>query len=579
MCTVSVVKDIHDDEYEEEDDEDDDDDGDDDDDDDDDEVEEEEEEECSEWDAIMHIPGGETARVGSTNDAEKTPHFIQEMEHQMLATVSQGMESENGVVLDLSRSYSDVMLDMSNSGDSTDWSDDITILNLSHRNHRNYRDKEEKEEKKNKKKSHISIAAGDELGSEEGEGIESDDEDEHDHFPSNIKHNNDASEGEEEKDGHNHSHHKNKDKQDDDQDNGGHHHRKPNHGHHSQDQNANLGSTGANGPILLCSSRSCLPSLRDSILSKLSVQIHLVMNHLRHRGTLFHGMEDTAPQTKESLIATQEEMVQQLEDRIVKDLRDWVMGVNRKSSSASETKDKKLEVKTALAEDDSENYTVAEMSVESEGLFLGGEDFETEGVISAASSSNGFRMASLSLSLKDADDDDEGHQDAPAAPQKKSKKSRHHERRDDEHGQRQSDSFLTADKVLMREEWSRWIAHWVHHAKLLILSHSLATRTLQDMNQIAISGENVVSTDQRHWSWNLDKALATVMVATEMLCGGPAPMTLLASTRRASAPKVMASSDDAATLKALALTLNAQKCVDVWSPELEIILQHTATKA
>ncbi|GJJ74320.1 hypothetical protein EMPS_06678 [Entomortierella parvispora] len=557
------------------------------------EEEDEDEDIPREWDAILNFPGGQTVHIGNDLDASEIAELIEDVEERMLATVPRGMESQNVVVLDLSSSTGgDLSSDAVNADDLAS-EDEMVILNLSRRGSKDDddddEDREEKEEDDHhrgskRRKQEIGIngsrSNNRNVNEDDDEGY---DEDKHDHFPTNLKHggdgrdDNDESEVDDDKEqedrSRKHRHHSDKD---------GRHHK-----HHHQDQNANLGGTGANGPILLCSSRSCLPKLRDSILSKLSVQIQYVMNHLRSRETLFYGMESTAPQTKEFLIATQEDMVQKLEDRIIKDLKDWVMGVRRKSggtsssssssssspSPSSKSKDSSSRNQPVAAfENDQE--IVAEMSVESEGLFLGGEDFETEGdmAISVSSTvpSTGFHMPSLSL--EDADDDDEDHENEVLGSIKKTKHHSLH-RRDG----LQNDFFLSADKVIMQEEWSRWIAHWVHHSKLLILSHSLATRTLADMNQIAISGENVVMMDQRHWSWNLDKALATVMVASEMLCGGPSPTTT--TTGGSPATLKIAAGSDTATLKALALSLNAQKCVDIWSPELETILQQTATNA
>ncbi|KAF9149949.1 hypothetical protein BG015_008241 [Linnemannia schmuckeri] len=404
------------------------------------------------------------------------------------------------------------------------------------------------------------------------------------------------------------------------------------HKHKHQDQNANLGGTGGNGPILLCSSKSCLPSLRDSILSKLSVQVRQVMDHLRSRHTLVHMMSLTAPQTKESLMAGQEELVQQLEDRIMKDLRDWVNGVGRKSPKFGDD-DKKVvgtsvraggsvasAIRPGLLATES-TQSVAddkEATGDMEGLFLDADEFE-EGE-DDGSGVEGFHMASLSF--EDPDDDDEDHEDdsftrksavtaaAKANKNKPKKKTGAKLQRRDTTTSSSSPSspstgtptssaapreyFLSADKLLMRQEWSRWIAHWVHHTKLLILSHTLATQSLVEMNRIAISGENVVPLDQRHWSWNLDKALATVMVASEMICGGPASakdvkiflstlsMSSEISESTAAVAATSSGEDDGSDImspKALAITLNAQKCIESWSDELEVILQRTATNA
>ncbi|KAG0203589.1 hypothetical protein BGX28_004192 [Mortierella sp. GBA30] len=402
-----------------------------------------------------------------------------------------------------------------------------------------------------------------------------------------------------------------------------------------QRQNANLGSTGGNGPILLCSSRSCLPGLRDSILSKISVQIHQVLTHLNNQEILLHMMEDTAPQTKESLIAGQEELVQQLEDGIMRDLKDWVNGAGsyshneekknketEESSSAGDvpSKEKSNNVDTVSAasapssastsehddnnvdNDDNDDMKNAEITVE----FLGGDD----GYESQVGNMGGFQM--VGLDLEDEDDDDEDHEfDSHNTASDKKKQahprqpSKHSNHKDDtitqlvkraegnkgsststSAGGRISDNsgsqeyFLSADILLMRQEWSRWIVHWVHHTKLLILSHTLARRTLTDMNQIAISGGNVVSQDQRHWAWNLDKALATVMVASEMLCGGRSEpkavvdflSTLSVAGETMRRPSLM-------TPQSVELTANAQKCIEAWRQDLEDILKRTATVA
>ncbi|KAF9920905.1 hypothetical protein FBU30_009132 [Linnemannia zychae] len=389
-----------------------------------------------------------------------------------------------------------------------------------------------------------------------------------------------------------------------------------NHKHGHQDQNANLGGTGGNGPILLCSSKSCLPSLRDSILSKIAVQIHQVMDHLRSRNILVHRMSLTAPQTKESLMAGQEELVQQLEDRINNDLREWVNGFRHKfkltdggTGKVATTDASSMVINTQTISDD------AEVSAETESLFPIEDEFEEE--TQGDRPDDSFYMTSLSL--EDADDDDEDHEDDPfirkhtfhpvtgstattttknkARPKKSTKKaakSKVH-KRDMSSSSIGNDAtksheyFLSADKLLMRQEWSRWIAHWVHHTKLLILSHTLEPQTLTEMNQIAIAGENVVSADQRHWSWNLDKALATVMVASEMICGGPTSakdVKVFISTLSTSSDSIEATSvnigdkfPDIMSPKALAITLNAQKCIEAWSQDLEDILQRTATTA
>lgn len=516
-------------------------------------------------------------------------------------------------------------------------------------------------------------------GAEENEGV---DEDEQDHFPTNIR-NGDEGDNDGVKEGEvdgqqqeeisdnkgrkgttipNNTNNIEKSQYNKDNDNKktnnndynntntGRKHTTNKHKHKYQDQNANLGGTGGNGPILLCSSKSCLPSLRDSILSKLSVQVQQVMDHLRSRHTLVHMMSSTAPQTKESLMAGQEELVQQLEDRIMKDLRDWVNGVGRKSSKSSKKADgpstrtgagagTKTSIGTgtgveaakydSLAVDNTPLVVDKEVMVEMEGLFLDGDEFEEGEGEDDGAGEDGFHMASLSF--EDADDDDEDHEDdypvrkstvnsAATATQDKKKDAKRNKdksgvklhRRDitslsssstgplTSTGSREY--FLSADKLLMRQEWSRWIAHWVHHTKLLILSHTLATQSLVEMNRIAVSGENVVPLDQRHWSWNLDKALATVMVASEMICGGPASAkdvkVFLATLSMSSSDTTMGSSDtttDSSTVaatgsgggssegmmspKALAITLNAQKCIESWSDELEEILQRTATNA
>lgn len=385
-----------------------------------------------------------------------------------------------------------------------------------------------------------------------------------------------------------------------------------------QDQNTNLGGTGGNGPILLCSSRLCLPSLRDSILAKLSVQIRHVMDHLRNGQVLVQRMDTTAPLTKNILVSSQSELVQQLEEQIIKDLRDWVMGEHKHSGlsvssvganksrkkthlsstygpSSTETYRPKNKDLKSIDEHKSEASAIEEMTdvtVEAEAAFLGDEE---EAVLDSTTNTDedlDFQMAGLDLS--DEDDDDEDHEDDPITTttttttptQKKhtnthSKKTHLH-RRDAGAGPRR-EVFLSADRQLMHQEWSRWIAHWVHHAKLMILSHTLATRTLNTMNQVAITDDNVPSVDQRHWSWNLDKALATVMVASEMLCGGPADpkdatqFLLALSMPVATSSSTTTTTTTGVTPRIMTLTVNAQKCIEAWRAELEEILKKTAT--
>ncbi|KAG0253247.1 hypothetical protein BG011_006450 [Mortierella polycephala] len=435
------------------------------------------------------------------------------------------------------------------------------------------------------------------------------DEDEYDQFPSNMQHNNDRK-----RNGGNNSVGGNKNIASK---------AFPKNKHPGQ--NTNLGSTGGNGPILLCSSRSCLPSLRDAILSRISVQIHHVMNHLRNQEILTRLMDSTAPQTKMSLMAAQEELVQQLEEYVIKDLRDWVMGIRRNSTVAFRkgNQSKKISKDVSATPEDPSAVSLSTLSladaldltdvtVESAGLYLGGDEDD-----SGNGNQHDFWMANLDLG-EDEDDDDEdhedddyeGHGDEPSnkinpimknkgankdkkKPSTSSKKHRrtssssHLEKRAVsqespqrlQQGQQQQKQrqqlgsadqyFLSADKLVMQHEWSHWIAHWTHRTKILILSHTLATKTLRDMNQIAVSGENVVRVDQRHWSWNLDKALATVMVASEMLCGGPSSPPSTASL----------SAKGAITPQAMAKTMSAQRCIDAWRGDLEEILQRTATVA
>ncbi|KAF9906835.1 hypothetical protein BX616_000617 [Lobosporangium transversale] len=382
----------------------------------------------------------------------------------------------------------------------------------------------------------------------------------------------------------------------------------------SNSDNNNLGSTGGNGPILLCSSETCLPSLRDAILSKLAVQIHHVMNHLRNRDLLIYMMASTAPQTKDKLIVAQEELVQDLENRIVKDLNDWVMGRNRRKGSrgktpgttplkaattSSSTSESEAELESGSGSGsglDGGQNEARQVSADSVGAFLAGDNYDEED----EGDTQGFHIASLTY--EDDDDDDEDHEDDIASfPQsgagttysdkkskqpkdnrkRKSKGKSTHRKRDIIHTPNASTTtprkvFLSADKLLMRQEWSRWIAHWVHHTKILILSHTLATQTLNDMNQIVIQDENVPLADQRHWSWNLDKAIATVMMASEMLCG--APPTLLASKTGPNAlPMLSMNKTDSNTAKIVALNLNAKRCIETWGDELDEILQRTAT--
>ncbi|KAF9571830.1 hypothetical protein EC968_010631 [Mortierella alpina] len=432
---------------------------------------------------------------------------------------------------------------------------------------------------------------------------------------------------------------------------------KPKHNSHP-DHNANLGGTGGNGPILLCSSRSCLPGLRDYILSKLSVQIHHVLSHLRNQQTLLYMMDSTAPQTKESLIAGQEDLVQQIEDQVIQDLKDWVNGVGRpsdtnkisnksrpseptKTTSVPPTKPSTTATATATTtvsdpapgddspgdDEEEDGVSTAEITVD----FLADDD---DGIY-GGDEEDGFQMESLDLD-DDEDDDDEDHEfdKSPALLRKKQQQQQQRQQRQQRQQQQahqqpakgfhKSSSalrlkkrdtapagsaegggnnnagstgsnnnnnnsnnnnnnnahvyFLSADKALMRQEWSRWIAHWVHHAKLLILSHTLATRTVEEMNQIVVAGGNVVSQDQRHWAWNLDKALATVMVASEMLCGGPAqPKQVAEFLSTLSSPH--SSGDPKQTQKSVDLTVNAQKCIEAWRADLEEVLKRTATVA
>ncbi|KAI1321838.1 hypothetical protein EDD11_000114 [Mortierella claussenii] len=403
------------------------------------------------------------------------------------------------------------------------------------------------------------------------------------------------------------------DKQDDDE-KGGPSEAKPSKGKGKKGKtkaNTNLGSTGGNGPILLCSSKSCLPSLRDAILSKLSVHIHHVMNHLRNRNTLFYMMTATAPQTKNALLAAQEDLVQRLEEQIIKDLRDWVQGVSRRKSmkggkdnsglrkALSSTPSSSTIISSSITNLGHAQVQVANISVASEGTFLAGDAFESED----EGDTTGFHLASLSY--EDPDDDDEDHENdhfvntsSSSSFSTKNKSAVY--KRDDSNNNNQPNApssatgsshevFLSADKVLMRQEWSRWIAHWTHHSKLLILSHTLATDTLNSMNQIAISGENVPLADQRHWSWNLDKALATIMVASEMICGGPpsVPAATDATDPEAitnflstfSTPLGTTGHHDPNMAKAVALTLSAKKCIEALGDELEAILKRTATTA
>ncbi|KAG0319402.1 hypothetical protein BG000_003913 [Podila horticola] len=373
----------------------------------------------------------------------------------------------------------------------------------------------------------------------------------------------------------------------------------PNSNHHSQhqDQNTNLGGTGGNGPILLCSSRVCLPSLRDSILAKLSVQIRHVMDHLRSRQVLVQRMDTTAPLTKDLLISSQSDLVQQLEEQINKDLKDWVMGRKRSSAPAGGDNKSRKNLHMPSANDASENHPnreseadaidqIDDISVEAVAVFLGGEEEEfaeevsTFGVSTTTGEENEtepeFQM--VGLDLEDDDDDDEDHE-YDTVTRKKPSNSKKTSSSSSSHLQRRASSahreyFLSADKLLMQQEWSRWIAHWVHHAKLLVLSHTLATRTLNNMNQLAITDDNVPMTDQRHWSWNLDKALATVMVASEMLCGGLADpkdaqqflqaLSMPVGSSSSSSPS--SSSSSSATPKIMTLT-----------GDLEEILKKTAT--
>ncbi|KAF9336348.1 hypothetical protein BG006_008968 [Podila minutissima] len=380
----------------------------------------------------------------------------------------------------------------------------------------------------------------------------------------------------------------------------------PRHNHH-QDQNTNLGGTGGNGPILLCSSRVCLPSLRDSILAKLSVQIRHVMDHLRNGQVMVQRMDTTAPFTKDLLVSSQSDLVQQLEEQIIKDLKDWVMGIKHSSTSsgnainphkktplfstadAPSTESQKSNNNNNEGED-SEMDEATEISVEAETVFLGGEEEEglgqevTTSSVSTPGNDNEPEFRMVGLDLEDDDDDDEDHEYDIIKTPSKSKKKKTSSSRLRRRASSAREYFLSADKLLMQQEWSRWIAHWVHHAKLLVLSHTLATRTLNSMNQLAITDDNVPLADQRHWSWNLDKALATVMVASEMLCGGPTDpkdaeqfLQALSMPVTISSSSSSSSSSSGATPKIMTLTANAQKCIEAWKPDLEEILKKTAT--
>ncbi|CAO3572564.1 unnamed protein product [Mortierella alpina] len=445
----------------------------------------------------------------------------------------------------------------------------------------------------------------------ETESGESDelDEDERDHYPSHLGHGGDDNEDSSSS----YDNPGDKDDQDDkDEDrNGDDHERagskdknkpphkqkpKPKHNHHP-DHNANLGGTGGNGPILLCSSRSCLPGLRDYILSKLSVQIHHVMSHLSNQQTLLYMMESTAPQTKELLIAGQEDLVQQIEDQVIQDLKDWVNGVGRvNDTNKSVSKSRPVEHAKVDSPSPATATTTATISDPAAGDGGGhGDD--------PAKDDQGED--------DDDDDDDEDHEfdKSPALIKKKQQQQQQKQQQAHQQpskgihkssstlrlkkreatptgsaGEGESEGnnnnahvyFLSADKALMRQEWSRWIAHWVHHAKLLILSHTLATKTVTEMNQIAVAGGNVVSQDQRHWAWNLDKALATVMVASEMLCGGPAhPKQVAEFLSKLSSPHTGGSTKQ--SQKSMDLTVNAQKCIEAWRADLEEVLKRTAT--
>ncbi|KAF9377936.1 hypothetical protein CPC16_011564 [Podila verticillata] len=425
---------------------------------------------------------------------------------------------------------------------------------------------------------------------------ESEDEDRHDHFPLNMNDEDEISgqEGKEPKDKeHNHSHRNND----------------------HLDQNTNLGGTGGNGPILLCSSHLCLPSLRDSILAKLSVQIRHVMDHLRNGPVLVQRMDTTLPLTKDILVSSQTELVEQLEKQIIKDLRDWVMGGHKHSTvgafSVGANKSRKKDKLSSNGLPSTKTYPpnnkdlksfdnhedeagpieeMADVSVEAEEAFLGGEEEDVFDSTISTGEDQDFSMAGLDLS--DEDDDDEDHEDdfvttttTTATTQKQyktSSKKKHFQRRAEAGSRREY--FLSADKLLMQQEWSRWIAHWVHHAKLMILSHTLATKTLNTMNQVAITDDNVPTVDQRHWSWNLDKALATVMVASEMLCGGPTDpkdadefLLTLSMPVSASSSSSKTTTTTEVTPRIMTLTVNAQKCIEAWRADLEEILRKTAT--
>ncbi|KAF9977750.1 hypothetical protein BGZ73_004974 [Actinomortierella ambigua] len=553
----------------------------------------------------------------------------------------------------------------------------------------------------------------------------------------------------------------------------------------------------------LCSSKSCLPKLRDLILTRLIDRVAAALQPLANPTLLLHNLDSTAPPTKEYLMTHQTELVAQLQDRIVTDLRNWVLE-DKKSSLASRqgaTKEKTRRAKTAHSAEhpgggtdgaesvqllppptDSQAQQQQQQHMSEEQIrqavtttlqSLGLEDANDHGpglsmhaiekdhghrifhpntVVVArppparaaapaaarpASSgrpaavgtnkktSNGSNVRSsakkhrradlkhprtgmkssqtsdnqqnradltnhkrtgyrrrgsdtikayrrrknstppaevatdlltrpVAISKRDADanTDANGQQGAASTQEPKSDKEEDTSDTDtsptkakdnvdedesneadspndgDDDGSNNSNSgtseppkegdqkshegpefFLSGDLALMRQEWTRWIVHWVHHAKLLVVAHSLLPQTLYQMTQVAVLGGNVVPLDQRHWAWNLDKALATVLVEAEWLCGpvplssSPRPAGSTTKSSSAAAASVASSkstkisktgldrvitaassppssSSPAATLKVSPVNkMHAQMCINVWSEDLEDILQKTVIPA
>ncbi|KAG0232939.1 hypothetical protein BGW41_001686 [Actinomortierella wolfii] len=494
----------------------------------------------------------------------------------------------------------------------------------------------------------------------------------------------------------------------------------------------------------MCSSKTCLPKLRDYILDKLTERIEFVLRPLMNPHLLLHHLHSTAPQTRQYLMVQQIEQVHKLQTRIVADLRDWVLekqkdkrnksvkstfysppppllpmsdpAVSRGSqhqvkqdelqiqslghgsgrnveqgisnnNNNNNNRDVKGELDALLREgvlmnlrdlglDDvndngpglsfqaieqihgphvirasqirrspahkdaskspthssnesnirhPSNTTSKMHSASKAGTsghqhhnsdkkkHLKGKNTNTSVQASKLSASKGSafisdnddvskaRKAAASMEDEEIDDDNnnsdndddnnpndddsKGQQDdgtnGPDHDESASPDGHHSQHGQTQHGEKgeeddEEEFFLSGDLAIMRQEWTRWIAHWVHHAKLLVIAYSLLPHTVSRMTQVAIQGGNVVALDQRHWAWNLDKALATVLVEAEWLCGGvPSLGNQPSSTLSSDRASVLSSTSASSPIVSSVRKYHAQRCIDSWSSDLEEILQKT----